>query len=258
MPTFLFDKIIFGPVKSRRLGISLGINLLPDTQKLCNFNCIYCECGWNSGDKIKAALPKADEVNQMLESRLQEMKEKKEKLDVITFAGNGEPTMHPSFSQIIENTIALRDKYFPEVKIAVLSNATLVHKPEIFRALNLVDLNILKIDSAFENTCRLLNQPTGHFSINEIISGLQKFNGKLIIQTMFIKGCFKGTVFDNTTKREIDAWLEVLKKINPSHVMIYTVARDTPAEGIEKISSGELDNIAGLVKSSGISVSVSD
>jgi wyosine [tRNA(Phe)-imidazoG37] synthetase (radical SAM superfamily) len=258
MPTFLFDKIIFGPVKSRRLGISLGINLLPDTQKLCNFNCIYCECGWNSGDKIKAAFPKAEEVKQMLETRLQEMKEKKVKINVITFAGNGEPTMHPNFQNIIASTIELRNKYFPEVKIAVLSNATLVNKPEIFRALNLVDLNILKIDSAFEDTCRLLNQPAGHFSIDEIISNLQKFKGNLIIQTMFIKGCFKGTEFDNTTKREIDAWLEVLKKINPSHVMIYTVARDTPTEGVEKISSGKLEQIAEFVKRSGISVSVSD
>jgi wyosine [tRNA(Phe)-imidazoG37] synthetase (radical SAM superfamily) len=258
MPTFLFDKIIFGPVNSRRLGISLGINLLPNTQKLCNFNCIYCECGWNSHQKTIATLPKVEEVQQLLELRLQEMKEKNEKLDVITFAGNGEPSMHPGFAQIISGTIALRDRYFPKVKVAVLSNATLIHKPEIFDALNMVDLNILKIDSAFEETCRALNQPTGHFSINEIISDLQKFKGKLIIQTMFIRGNFKGALFDNTSQREISAWIDVLKKICPSHVMIYTIARDTPAEGIEKIPSAELDKIAVLVESVGISVSVSD
>ncbi len=258
MPTFLFDKIIFGPVKSRRLGISLGINLLPKTQKLCNFNCIYCECGWNPDNKVKASLPMIEEVKQMLESRLKEMKEKEEKLDVITFAGNGEPTMHPGFRQIIEATIALRDKYFPEVRVAVLSNATLIYKPEIFNALNLADMNILKIDSAYEETCRLLNQPAGHFSIDDLISNLQKFNSRLIIQTMFIKGIFNGVEFDNTTKKELDAWLAVLKRINPSHVMIYTIARDTPDEGIEKISSDKLNKIAGLLESIGINASVSD
>jgi wyosine [tRNA(Phe)-imidazoG37] synthetase (radical SAM superfamily) len=258
MATFLFDKIIFGPVISRRLGVSLGINLLPNTQKLCNFNCIYCECGWNPDVKKKGTIPKVQEVVNHLEAKLQDMKLKNEKLDVITFAGNGEPTMHPYFEKIIESTIALRNKYFPEVKIAVLSNATLVHKTEIFDALNLIDMNILKIDSAFEETCRLLNQPAGYYSINEIVTNLQKFKGKLIIQTMFIKGTYKGILFDNTTKKEIEAWLEIVKKISPSHVMIYTIARDTPADGIEKISSEELLKIAALVESAGISVSVSD
>ena len=175
MSTFLFDKTIFGPVISRRLGISLGINLMPNTRKICNFNCIYCECGWTYNSVSNEKLPSSSEVKELLENKLQNMKQLSQPLDVLTFAGNGEPTMHPEFSKIIDDTILLRNKYFPGVKIAVLSNSSFIHKKEVFEALNKIEMNILKIDSAFEDTCRLLNKPVGHFSISELIERFQLF-----------------------------------------------------------------------------------
>ena len=258
MSTFLFDKTIFGPVKSRRLGVSLGIKLLPNSEKFCNFNCIYCECGWTHQGKIHEKFPSLIEVKNLLEARLIELKKLQQPLDVITFAGNGEPTMHPEFPEIIDATIDLRNNYFPKVKIAVLSNTSLVQKKEIFESLHKVDLNILKIDSAFEDTCKLLNKPLGHFNLNEIINNLKSFNGKLIVQTMFIKGIFEGIKFDNTSEDEITAWLEVIKKINPIQVMIYTIARSTPATGIEKIPLKKLKEIAEKLKLLGIKAGVYD
>lgn len=257
MSTFLFDSTIFGPVKSRRLGISLGINLLPNTRKICNFNCIYCECGWNPEAKEKEQLPQAGQVVMLLEKKLGEMKENKEKLDVITFAGNGEPTMHPEFDQIIDDTIRLRNQYFPKVKISVLSNATLVFKEKIFNTLKKVDNNILKLDSAIESTCCTLNKPTGYFNVKELIDSLARFEGKMILQTMFVRGNYNGTIIDNTSEVEVMAWLEAIKKINPGQVMIYTIARDTPVENLEKVPLSVLKDIAAKVEGIGIKVSIS-
>jgi wyosine [tRNA(Phe)-imidazoG37] synthetase (radical SAM superfamily) len=259
MPTFLFDKIVFGPVKSRRLGISLGINLLPATRKICNFNCIYCECGWTMSSDIRnEPLPSRREVYEALELKLSGMKQKKEKIDVITYAGNGEPTLHPEFPGIIDDSIVLRDKYFPEARIAVLSNSTSISRPEIREALLKVDSNILKLDSAFELTVKIHNQPRVNFKIGELIENLSLFKGKLIVQTLFVKGKFKNRIIDNTTPEEIEAWLEALKKIRPSEVMIYTISRDTPEEGkLEKVPLQELRKIARRVKELGIETQVS-
>jgi wyosine [tRNA(Phe)-imidazoG37] synthetase (radical SAM superfamily) len=258
MSTFLFDKTIFGPVTSRRLGVSLGINLLPNIRKICNFNCIYCECGWTNNSVGKEKLPSSGEVKELLGTKLQNMKLSNEHLDVLTFAGNGEPTMHPEFSKIIDDTILLRDEYFPGIKIAVLSNSTLIHKKEVFEALNKIEMNILKIDSAFEDTCRLLNKPLGNYSVSELVEKLILFKGRLIIQTMFVKGSFEGIPFDNSSSKEVEAWLGILKKIKPSQVMIYTIARETPVEGIKKISLRKLNEIAAKVEELGISSSVSE
>jgi wyosine [tRNA(Phe)-imidazoG37] synthetase (radical SAM superfamily) len=259
MPTFLFDKIVFGPVKSRRLGISLGINLLPATRKICNFNCIYCECGWTMSSDIRnEPLPSRREVYEALELKLSGMKQKKEKIDVITYAGNGEPTLHPEFPGIIDDSIVLRDKYFPEARIAVLSNSTSISRPEIREALLKVDSNILKLDSAFELTVKIHNQPRVNFKIGELIENLSLFKGKLIVQTLFVKGKFKNRIIDNTTPEEIEAWLEALKNIRPSEVMIYTISRDTPEEGkLEKVPLQELRKIARRVKELGIETQVS-
>lgn len=258
MSTFLFDKTIFGPVKSRRLGNSLGVNLLPNDQKVCNFNCIYCECGWNPEKPSKMKLPSKEEVLKLLDNELNEMLFNGKPLDTITFAGNGEPTMHPQFAEIIDGTIELRNKYFPGINIAVLSNSTLTFKESIFNALQKIELNILKIDSALENTCKLLNNPTGHFNIKEIIENLKKFKGKLIIQTMFVKGTYNGVAFNNTSELELNAWLLVIKEIKPIQVMIYTIARDTPLEDIYKIPYAELKSIAERVENIGIIASISD
>lgn len=259
MPTFLFDKIVFGPVKSRRLGISLGINLLPATRKICNFNCIYCECGWTMSSAVQnEPLPSRREVYEALEQRLSGMKQKKLAIDVITYAGNGEPTLHPEFPGIIDDSIKLRDKYFPKAKIAVLSNSSSIGKPGIREALLKVDSNILKLDSAFELTVKIHNQPRVNFKIGELIENLRQFKGRLIIQTLFVRGNFKDRIIDNTTPDEIEAWLEALKRIRPSEVMIYTISRDTPVEGqLEKVPLQELRKIAMRVKELGIETQVS-
>ncbi len=256
MATFLFDSIVFGPIRSRRLGASLGINLLPVNSKVCSFDCIYCECGWtDSVDKGK--LPTRAKVKKFLEQRLEELQRKSETLDVITFAGNGEPTLHPEFSEIIDDSIELRNKYFPKAKIAVLSNSTMLNKSEVVSALKKVDQNILKLDSAFDSTIKLLNQPRVKLSAEELVKNLKSFEGNLIIQTMFLRGSFEGKTIDNTTDIEVNAWLELVKAIRPKEVMIYTIARDTPAKGLEKVSLKDLKVIAAKVDELGIPVQVS-
>lgn len=259
MATFLFDEIIFGPVKSRRLGVSLGINLLPVKRKICNFNCIYCECGWtNNIEKAVSHLPRREEVYKALDMKLSELKDKNQPPDVITYAGNGEPTLHPDFPEIIEDSIILRDKYFPIAKIAVLSNATTINNPIIKAALLKVDMNILKLDSAFESTIKIHNQPRVNINVEELINNLIGFNGNLIIQTLFLRGIYNGNVIDNTTPEEISAWLKAIKRIRPLEVMIYTISRDTPEGGqLKKASALELNGIAALVESMGIKTQVS-
>ena len=258
MATFLFDDIIFGPVKSRRLGVSLGINLLPTDVKICSFDCIYCECGFTPTryDK-KAVLPSRAEVYQHLEDKLKVMASDKQLPNVITFAGNGEPTLHPNFDGIIRDTIHLRDNFAPNARIAVLSNATMLHKPAVFEALLKVDDNIQKLDSAFEETIRLIDCPRGNFNLGKVIDQLKQFNGKVTIQTLFLKGSYKGMQVDNTSEREVGAWLDLLSIIRPEIVMIYTIARDTPVDTLIKISPETLDAIAERVKQKGFNVQVS-
>lgn len=258
MATFLFDQIIFGPVKSRRLGVSLGINLLPTDTKLCSFDCIYCECGWTPKSRQKkAAFPSRTEVAQRLEETLIKMAAENQYPDVITFAGNGEPTLHPEFAEIVADTIALRGRLAPNARIAVLSNSSLIHKKKVFDALLLVDDNILKLDSAFETTVKLMDCPTSNFNLEKTVEQLAKFQGKVIIQTMFLRGSFKGQPFDNTTDEEVSAWIVLLKKIRPSQAMIYTIDRDTPVSGLEKIGVDQLEEIASKVRKEGIAVQVS-
>ena len=259
MGTFLFDKIIFGPVKSRRLGVSLGINLLPRGKKVCNFNCIYCECGWSQPVETEGGyLPGRSEVYEALASKLQEMKIKNQPPDVITFAGNGEPTLHPEFPGIIDDSILLRNRFFPKTKIAVLSNSTMITKPSVKDALQKVDQNILKLDSAFELTIHTNNQPKVNVKVDDLIDNLSRFSGNLIIQTLFVRGNINGKMIDNTTKEEVDAWLEALAKIKPSEVMIYTISRDTPTESsLSKVPPEELKKIAKQVEKLGIKTQVS-
>jgi wyosine [tRNA(Phe)-imidazoG37] synthetase (radical SAM superfamily) len=258
MSTFLFDEIIFGPVRSRRLGASLGINLLPANAKWCSFNCIYCECGWTEKRNFEeAGYPARAEIKSALATRLELMKSQNSDLDVITFAGNGEPTLHPEFGGIIDDTIKLRDRFFPGVDIAVLSNSTMIHVKKVRDALLKIEQNILKLDSAIENTFKILNQPVKDFSFKKMLEHLMIFQGKFILQTMFVKGSFQGLLFDNTTEQELKSWVETVKKLSPSRVMIYTIARDTPASDVQKIPLGKLNEIAAMIESSGIPVQVS-
>ena len=258
MSTFLFDQIIFGPVRSRRLGISLGVNLMPTNTKVCSFDCIYCECGWTPRNRDrKALLPTRSEVKLKMEEKLREMAASQELPDVITFAGNGEPTLHPEFEGIIDDTIGLRAELCPEARIAVLSNASMLHKKGVMSALLKVDDNIQKLDSAFEETIRKIDCPSSAFSLNEVVGNLRQFDGKVIIQTLFLRGKHKNEIIDNTTKKELDAWMDLIVEIKPAKVMIYTIDRDTPAEGLEKVAVDELQLIADRVRDAGFEVQVS-
>jgi wyosine [tRNA(Phe)-imidazoG37] synthetase (radical SAM superfamily) len=257
MSTILFNEIVFGPIHSRRLGISLGINLLPVNGKVCSFDCLYCECGLNKQHK-GGHLPKADEVIKALEEKLKKLKTDKVYPDVITFAGNGEPTLHPEFSRIIDETIALRNSLFPKAKVSVLSNATQLDNADVFKALLKVDNAILKLDSASDLTVRLIDRPvSSSYSVKKIVEQLISFKGKLIIQTMFVRGSWEGNTFDNTTDVEVSALIEIIDKIKPESVMVYTIDRETPVKSIEKISLAELNRIASKIRrKTGISVSV--
>jgi wyosine [tRNA(Phe)-imidazoG37] synthetase (radical SAM superfamily) len=259
MATFLFSEIIFGPVISRRLGNSLGINLLPTNRKVCNYNCLYCECGLTdiSFPTKDSKLPRAEEVRDALENTLSNLQPNDPAIDTITFAGNGEPTMHPNFPEIVEETLRLRNRYSPHSKIAVLSNATLISKKDIQQVLKKVDYNILKLDSAIEETITRLNCPLGRFSLNNLKQSLRSFQKNLTIQTLFIRGKFQGSNIDNTSAEEIKKWLELLNELRPQLVMIYTIARDTPVKSLEKIDITVLNEIASKVESLGIPVLVS-
>lgn len=258
MSTILFDKIVFGPIQSRRLGVSLGMNLLPADGKLCSFNCIYCECGLNEERRTHTRMPLRQEVKEALEQKLEAMKAEGMAPDVITFAGNGEPTLHPEFGGIIADTMAIRDRLFPGTKIAVLSNATLLHKEEVFQALNAIEDPILKLDSVMDSRIRQLNVPNSPaFTFDSLLKQLCRFNGNLIIQTLFLQGEVKGESVDNTTEEEISGWLEALKKIRPRQIMIYTIDRETPIKALKKVSKEALETIANRARQEGFSVTVS-
>ena len=258
MSTILFDEIVFGPVHSRRLGVSLGMNLLPVDGKVCSFDCIYCECGYNVDHRAHKGLPTRKEVYEALEKRLAAMHEKGERLDVITFAGNGEPTLHPQFAAIIDDTMALRNIYYPDAKVSVLSNATRIDRPDVFDALNKVDNNILKLDSCFDETVRLIDVPaSASFSVEKLIEVLCRFKGNLIVQTLFLQGEHNGKIIDNTTEKELLPWLEALRRIAPQEVMIYTIDRETPEKALRKATPEKLDEIARRVEAMGIKAQVS-
>lgn len=253
MDTILFNRIIFGPVFSRRLKRSLGINLLPTARKCCNFNCVYCECGWTGKGHIgKEEFPPAVLVKEALEKRINELIATGQEIDNITFAGNGEPTMHPEFIKIIDDTISIRNKLMNNVKISVLTNATSLANSEILEALNKIDNCILKLDTGKESTFKIINQSVLNITLKEIVNNIKKFKGKIIIQSLFVKGVVNNTEIDNTTKEEINEWLKIIKEINPELVMIYPIARPTPSGSLMKISKNGLDKIAEKVLKSGI------
>ena len=255
MSTILYHSPIFGPVHSRRLGVSLGINLMPSDGKVCTFDCIYCECGLNSDHRPSTKRPTRDEVRCALQDVLQARQAEGKPLDVITFAGNGEPTTHPDFPDIIRDTIVLRDTYFPEAKVSVLSNATMIHRESVREALMLVDNNIQKLDTVDATYINKVDRPVSPaYDVNRIIACLKAFNGHVIIQTIFMKG---NAEVDNTSERFISPWLKAIQEIKPQQVMIYTIARETPVAGLEKADLTTLDTIRDRVKALGIDCSAS-
>ncbi len=252
MSTVIYPSPIFGPIHSRRLGISLGINLLPADGKVCSFNCIYCECGFNEDHRPTLSMPTPSEVSQALEQKLQEMTADKQLPDVLTFAGNGEPTCHPRFAEIINDTIRLRDQYCPKAKVCVLSNATYIHRQQVHDALMIVDDNILKLDTIDPLYINKVDRPNGTYDVNTIIDRMKAFNGHVIIQTMFLRGEYRGENVDNTSEEYVAPWLKVVQEIKPQQVMIYTIDRETPAHHLQKASREQLDAIRDRVIAAGI------
>ena len=252
MSTIIYPSPIFGPVHSRRLGLSLGINLLPADGKVCSFDCIYCECGFNEDHRPALPLPTREAVAKALEERLIQMRAEGRMPDVLTFAGNGEPTCHPHFAEIISDTIRLRNQYCPEAKVSVLSNATMIHRQTVHDALMQVDNNILKLDTIDPLYINKVDHPNGTYDVDAIIDRMKAFNGHLIIQTMFMRGDCNGESVDNTGEEYVAPWLEAVKSIKPQQVMIYTIDRETPTQGLLKATHEQLDAIRDRVIDAGI------
>lgn len=253
MSTVIYPSPIFGPIHSRRLGISLGINLMPSDGKVCSFDCIYCECGFNKDHIPHLKRPTREEVAEALKAKLIEMHEKGEHPDVLTFAGNGEPTGHPDFPEIINDTIKLRDKYCPEAKVSVLSNSTFINRPLVHAALMKVDNNILKLDTVDPEYIRMVDRPTSkNYHVNNIIEDLKSFYGHVIIQTMFMKGKVGDVDVDNTGDKFVKPWLKAIIDIQPREVMVYTIDRETPDKNLQKATHEELDRIKDMVQKEGI------
>lgn len=257
MATIIYPSPIFGPIHSRRLGISLGINLMPSDGKVCTFDCIYCECGFNADHRPKLKRPTRQEVHEALEAQLQTMVADNQLPDVMTYAGNGEPTAHPDFLNIVKDTIELRNKYCPKAKVAVLSNATLIERPEVFEALKLVDDNILKLDTVDPDYIQRVNRPTGKYCVENLINKMKEFGGHCIIQTMFMHGTMNGTDVSNLDEKYIAPWLEAVKAVKPQQVMIYTIDRETPDHDLQKATHQELDNIVKRIEALGIPATAS-
>ena len=231
-----FDDIVFGPIFSRRLGSSLGVNILPTVGKLCNFDCIYCECGWNKDGKSNGEFPRLAEVEAALEAKMSKAAEEGIPIDSITFSGNGEPTMNPDFPQIVQATVRLRDKYFPKAKVSVLSNAVLVARKDIAEALRIVDNPILKIDASSDELISKMNKPVGSYHLDEIVEALKAFDGNFILQTMFLRS----EDFDTTEQKALNAWMDIVRELRPREVMVYTIDRETPDKSLSKYTVEEM------------------
>lgn len=250
----LFDSIVYGPIRSRRLGVSLGVNLMPTTAKLCTFDCVYCECGWNQ-PVSHPQLPTREQVRDALEYQLSTLDVQP---DVITFSGNGEPTLHPDFLGIIQDTCALRDQYCPNAKVSVLSNSTQLGRKDVVEALLLCDNRILKLDSAIDTTIQLIDKPVNqHLTVAQIVQWLSLFEGNFTLQTCFLRGEYEGRVIDNTTPEELSAWYQIVDILHPKQVMIYVIDRATPLQTLSKVPADEMEAIAAPLREKGIDVIVS-
>ncbi len=253
----IFHETVFGPIHSRRLGTSLGVNLMPNDGKLCSFDCVYCEAGLNSQGVGRDGIPARHTVHRALDARLRLLQADGETLDSITFSGNGEPTLHPDFKAIVEDVIRLRDRYFPAAAVTVLSNATMAHKPDVAAALRLVDNNVLKLDSAVARTLRLVNRPVSHdVNPEAIINNLKSFAGQCVVQTMLLRGTVNGEPIDNTTEAEVNALIEALSVIRPRQVQLYSIDRRPPLDTLQVVSRGEIEAISARLSAAGHNVQV--
>ncbi len=253
----LFQSIAYGPIHSRRLGVSLGMEIMPLEHKLCTFNCVYCECGWNQ-PVHKPVLPTREQVSAALETKLQALQQEGIVLDVITFSGNGEPTLRPDFIGIIRDTCTLRDRYCPAAKVSVLSNSTQLGRPDVVEALWLCDNRILKLDAATDEMMRRIDMPVSEeLTVNRIMGWLQQFKGDFTLQTCFLRGEHNGLTIDNTTPEQLEAWYDAVHILHPKQIMMYVIDRQTPEEHLEKISPDEMERIAAPLIQKGYDVIIS-
>ena len=248
----LREKTVFGPIFSRRLGSSLGINLLPEEGKICNFDCIYCECGWNRDGRDDTRLPSALKVRTDLEEKLKELVDKQIPVDSITFSGDGEPTLNPEFPQIIDDTLSLRDRYYPSAKVSVLSNATRVGRPEVFAALRKVDNPIMKIDAPTNELAAKINNPAPGYDVDTVVETLKKFEGNFVLQTCFLRS----PDFDSSRPEVLDGWMEIVRKLRPREIMVYTIDRPTPAQNLQKISADEMRRLVQPLIDEGVQIQI--
>ena len=228
------ETTVFGPIFSRRLGSSLGINLLPEEGKICNFDCVYCECGWNADGRGDTLLPSASRVRELLEAKLASCAADGTPIDSITFSGDGEPTLHPDFAAIVGSTLELRDRYYPSARVSVLSNATRLGREDVFRALRQVDNPILKLDAPTDAQAALINRPAGDYHVSDVVEGMLRFEGDFVLQTMFLKG--PGWA----TEDWLAPWMEIVRQVRPREIMVYTLDREPPMSGLRKYSTEQM------------------
>jgi wyosine [tRNA(Phe)-imidazoG37] synthetase (radical SAM superfamily) len=240
-----FDDIVFGPIRSRRLGSSLGVNILPSKGKLCNFDCIYCECGWNKDGAQDRTLPSLDVIRAALEEKIADLSANAVEVDSITFSGNGEPTVHPDFAAVVDTVLELRDRYYPMAKVSVLSNATMLSREDVFEALRKIDNPILKIDASDDETIRKINKPSGTYRLADVIEKMKEFKGEFVLQTMFLKS----PDFDLSEKERLQAWMDIVRELSPREIMVYTIDRETPDKTLGKYTIEEMSSfVAPLVE----------
>ena len=248
------ETLVFGPIYSRRLGSSLGINLLPEKGKLCNFDCIYCECGWNKDGRGDTRISTAEELRIALEAKLRACREGGERIDSITFSGDGEPTLNPAFPSIVDITLSLRDRLYPEAKVSVLSNATRLDDPAVFAALRKVDNPILKLDAADDASVRVVNRPQGRYRVADVVAGMRRFEGDFILQTMFLRG----PGFDSSAPEVLLPWMDVVRDLHPRKVMVYTLAREAPAQGLEPFTAEQMRTLVRPLLEEGFDIQIND
>lgn len=246
------EEIVFGPIHSRRLGSSLGINLLPEKGKLCNFDCVYCECGWNKDGRNDKKIPSAVRLRKALTAKLEECSAKGIAIDSITFSGDGEPTLNPAFPEIIDITIELRDKYFPKAVVSVLTNATRIGIPSVFEALRKVDNPILKLDAPTDELVAKINQPQGNYHVADVVESMRKFEGNFVMQTMFLRS----SDFDSSSPEVLQGWMDIVKELRPREVMVYTLDREAPAAGLEKFTVEEMESLTKPLVDAGLKVQI--
>jgi wyosine [tRNA(Phe)-imidazoG37] synthetase (radical SAM superfamily) len=233
----LKEGIIYGPVNSRRLGRSVGINLLPVRGKVCSFDCIYCQYGHTrvkTLDPGPEGFPTFGEVILAAETALKSAPD----FDSFTFSGNGEPTLHPQWPEIVEAVRQLRDRHRPGVRLSLLSNSSTAVRPQVQATLLRLDAPIMKLDAGDDVTLAAINRPVNGIRVKSILDGLAGVPG-LIIQSVMLEG-----VVTNSAGNAFENWLGALAMLRPLQVQVYSTDRPVPVAGVERVRPERLQEIA--------------